>query len=225
MSKDYLRFIFNTSTLLLLLFFINSCKKDDKNIIKIAGKVLDPNTNAYVSGAKVFLYASKLQSGGIFSSGYEEISVMTTDLEGNFVTEFKEEKFSGYKIYISKQNFFSFSKELTTEDIVPGTVFSPVFNLYPECYIKLMIKNIAPADSNDHVIYWFSSGWNACYECCDNTYYHGYGMNFSDTIHCKTYGNQNVTVTYNVTKTGNTTINTMTHFCPAFDTTEFGIYY
>ncbi len=212
--------------LILSLTFISiSCKKDSKNIIRVEGKVHDPNTNEYVAGANVVLAASKLTSGGIFSSGYEDIATMTTDASGSFSCEFKEEKFSGYRITISKDHYFGYSEDLTTSDLVAGNTFSPTYSIYPECFINMQVRNLIPEDTNDHISYSFSSGWISCYECCDNTLFHGYGLYYSDTIICRTYGNQNVTVTYNVTKGGNTLLHTLNHYCNAFDTTKFIISY
>lgn len=208
-----------------LLFVCIACNKDKKNIIKLEGKVNDPNTNEYVEGASVVLSGSKLSSGGIFSSGYEDIVSMTTDASGTFSCEFKEDKYSGYRIIISKDHYFGYTEDLTTSDLVAGNTFSPTYLIYPECFIRMEVRNIAPEDTNDQISYGFSSGWVSCYECCDNTLYHGYGPYYTDTIVCRTYGNQNVTLTYNVTKGSNTLLYTLNHYCNAFDTTMFIVSY
>jgi hypothetical protein len=205
----------------ILIILVSSCKKNDKNTLRVEGKVFDPNTNEYVQGVTVVLSASKLSSGGIFSSGYVDIATMTTDASGTFACEFKEDKYSGYRIYISKAHYFDYIKELTTSDIVAGTTFSPTYNLYTECFIWMEVHNLIPQDINDHITYGFSSGTTEGYGCCDNTYYQGYGMAFNDTVICKTHGNQNVTLTYNVTKGGSTIQHTITRYCNAFDTTRF----
>lgn len=208
-----------------IIFVVISCKKDDKNIIKVEGKIYDPNTKEYVEGAKVVLAASKLSSGGIFSSGYENIVTMTTDASGTFACEFKEDKYAGYRITITKDHYFGYTKDLTTSEIVAGTTFSPTYSIYPECFIRMEIHNEYPESSNDHVSYSFTSGYSTCSDCCDNTVYHGSGMTYADTIFCKTYGNQDVTLSYNVTKSGSTILHKITHFCPAFDTTNFMVAY
>jgi hypothetical protein len=207
-----------------ILFICFSCKKN-KNIIQVEGTVFDPNTNEYVANVNVVLSASKLSSGGIFSSGYEDIATMTTDASGTFSCEFKEEKFSGYQIRISKEHYFELVKELTTSDIVAGSKFSPTYSIYPECFIRMEVRNVIPLDTNDYITYNFTGGWVSCYECCDNTLYSGIGMNYSDTLICRTYGNQNVTLTYNVTKGGTTLLHTLNHYCNAFDTTKFIVSY
>jgi hypothetical protein len=213
------------SILIVSLFVICSSCKKDKNIIRIEGKVFDPNTNEYISGANVVLAASKLSSGGIFSSGYEDIATMTTDASGTFSCEFKEEKFSGYQITISKDHYFGLIKELTTSDIVAGNTFSPTYSIFPECFVLMEVHNVIPEDTNDRISYSFTGGWASCFDCCDNTLYHGYGMYYSDTIVCRTYGNQNVTLSYNVTKGGITLLHTLSHYCNAFDTTHFIVSY
>lgn len=211
--------------LILLLLITVSCNKDEKNKIHIEGKIYDPNTEEYVSNVLVTISASKLSSGGIFSSGYDEIASITTDANGTFIFDFQEDKFAGFRITAIREGYFNFFKELSTSEIIPGTTFLPTYYLYPVCYIDMKIKNIAPYDENDLISYSFTSGWLGGFECCDNTIHQGSGENFSDTVFCKTYGNQYVTVTYNVTKEGNTLLFTQTKYCQAFDTTYFNIQY
>ncbi len=201
-----------------------SCKKN-KNIINIEGKVFDPNTNEYVAGADVVISVSKLSSSGIYSSGYENLTTLTTDASGSFKYEFQEEKIVGYRFTISKDHYFGFEKEVNTSEIVAGTTFSPTYNIYPECFIRMEVHNVAAQDSNDKIVYGFTSGYVSCFECCDNNFYHGYGIDYADTIICKTHGNQNVVLTYNVTRGGTTLLHTMTHYCNAFDTTSFNVFY
>ncbi|MEI6123038.1 MAG: hypothetical protein WCQ95_05350 [Bacteroidota bacterium] len=206
-------------------FIFTACNKDKRNAIHIEAKVFDPNTNIAVVGANVTISASKLNTGGIFSSGYEDIATTTTDASGTFIFDFQEERFAGYKITIAKEKYFGNIIELTTSDIVPGTTFSTVYNIYPECFIKLKVQNVINYDSTDHIAYSFTAGYVNCYECCDNTIYQGHGLNYSNTIACKTYGNQNVTATYNITRDGSTMMHTVSHYCNAFDTTTFTISY
>lgn len=202
-----------------------SCDKDNKNSIHVEGKIYDPNTSVYVGGAEVIIAASKLSSGGIFSSGYEDIASSVTDANGTFVFDFTEDKFAGYQIRVSKPQYFSLIKDIPTTDIQPGITFSPTFNMYPIGYINLKIRNALPYDTNDFVTYSFTSGYLGGSDCCNNTIIQGHGIFFADTLFCKTYGNQNVTVTYNVSKNGTTHVYTQTKYCSAFDTTNFIIDY
>lgn len=219
------RLIKLVSCCFVLLIIVTSCNKDKQNAIHIEGKVFDPNSQAYVPGASVTIAASKLSSGGIYSSGYEDISTTLTDAVGIFIFDFQEDKFAGYQIRIVKGNYFNFIKELNTSEIEPGITFSPTYNLYPVAYIDLKIRNVVPYDSNDFVSYYFSSGWLGGFDCCDNTIMQGHGIYFADSLFCKTRGNQFVTVTYNVTKQGTTLLHTKVLFCNAFDTTHFDIDY
>ncbi len=201
-----------------------ACKKD-KNTIHIEGKVYDPNTAAYVSDARVTIAASKLSSGGIFSAGYADIATAVSDAGGNFVFTFEEEKFGGFQIRVEKENYFSTFKEISTSEIVAGTTYTPTLNILPVCFIDLKIRNAAPYDTNDLVFYSFTSGFLNGSGCCGNTITYGHGLYYADTVLCKTHGNQNVTLSYNVRKEGITTLHTKTLYCTAFDTTYFVIDY
>jgi len=208
---------------LIILLSSVSCDKDKKNSIHVEGKIYDPNSVSYVDGAEVIIAASKLSSGGIFSSGYEDIASTTTDASGTFIFDFLEDKFAGYQIRVAKPQYFSCIKDVSTSEIQPGITFSPTYNIYPVGYINLKIRNAMPFDTNDFVSYSFTSGYLNGNSCCGNAISQGHGLYFADTIFCKTHGNQDVTVTYNVTKSGSTHVYTQTHYCSAFDTTYFNI--
>jgi len=208
----------------MVMFFLESCDKD-KNIIHIEGKVYDPNTAAYVGDAQVTIAASKLSSGGIFSAGYADIGTTVTDANGNFIFDFEEEKFGGFQMRVEKNNYFSTFKEIAATEIVAGTTYSPTITIFPVCFIDLKIRNAMPYDTNDLVFYSFTSGFLNGSECCGNTITYGHGLYYADTVICKTHGNQNVTLSYNVRKEGITTLHTQTLYCTAFDTTHFIIDY
>jgi len=211
--------------MLLIAFIIVSCNKDKKNSIHIEGKVFDPNTAEYVGGVDVTIAANKLSSGGIYSSAYEDLATTTTDENGLFVFDFTEEKFGGYQIRASKTNYFSLFKDIDAADIEAGVTYSPTLNIYPVCWLELMIRNAVPYDTNDYFSYSFTSGFLKGYGCCGNTVMNGHGMYYGDTVICKTYGNQNVTLSYNVTKNNATFIYHKTLYCNAFDTTYFVVEY
>jgi len=227
MCKMKNNFSFKRSVILLIsiLFIFISCKKDSKNLITVSGKIIDPNTNVSIEGARVVLSGNKLSSGGIYSSGYTEIASMMTDASGAFSCNFKEDKYSGYRITVSKDRYFGYTVDLTTDDLLPGNTFSPVYSIYPECFIRVEVQNVMPQNSNDHISYSFTSGAVSCYECCDNSMYNGYGMDYTQTFICKTHGNQNVVLSYNVTKGVTTMLYTINHYCPAYDTTAFIVNY
>lgn len=217
-------------SLLILLAFILipamllcSCKKKQHELV-MQGRVYDPNTNAYVEGATVVLSASGIESG-IFNSNYAEVATATTDASGNFTFNFTEDKVAGYRINVSKNRYFGYTEDINSDEIVSGTPYTPVYNIYPEGFVKLEVENFIAFDSSDHIIYSFSSGYAGCEGCCDNTLLHGYGSDFHDTLICMTHGNQQIGVTWSVTKNNLTTLHNGTFYCNAFDTVYYKINY
>jgi len=208
---------------LLLTLSIPSCKKDNNTIV-VEGIVNDPNTGIKVEGVTVVFSSSKI-TDGVYNSGYQEISRTTTDAGGNFRFEMEEERTSGYRITLSKTGYFSVNKDISADDIKAGTVYSPSFDIYPVGYIKLHVINQNPIDSSDFISYTFSAGYLGCYECCDNSMRYGYGETVDDWLKCKTYGNQNVTITWNVTKAEGSMQHNAVVYCKANDTVTYEIYY
>lgn len=209
--------------LLILLVIASSCKKD-KNKVIINGSVFDPNSLAYVEGVKISFMASKL-SGGTYNSGYVEISNTLSDAQGKFTFEVDEDKVSGYRFFISKPNYFYIVKDYTADQLSAGEAHDLSFNLYPEGYVKLIVENKFPLDTADFIAYSFTNGYVDCDQCCNNVMHHGKGMVYNNTWKCKTFGNQNLTVTYYVTKNFTTNMFTKTFYCNAFDTASCFINY
>jgi hypothetical protein len=215
--------------LLLILTFIftfgmiSSCRKD-KNKITINGTVYDPNIKTYVSGANVTISSSRV-TNGVYNSNYADIATTTTDGNGAFTFEFDKEKSAGYRIYVSKADYFDYTVDISDDNIIPGTPYTPNYTIYPVGYIKLHVKNTQPYDSLDFIAYSYASGYLSCYECCTNTTFKGYGDAFESTTKCKTYGSQDIIVSYHITKNSIDVAYTDTFFATPFDTTVFNLYY
>jgi hypothetical protein len=203
--------------------YFNACKKD-KNKITINGKVYDPNSKSYVSNASVTISSSRISSG-FYNSNYTDIDNTLTDANGNFSFEFNKEKSGGYRFYVNKDKYFEITADIPDDDIVPGTPYTPVFNLYSEAYLKLHVKNSAPWNNDDFIAYYYTQGYLDCFECCSEHTNTGTGMLYDSTFRCKTYGSQNVIINWHVTKMGSDIAYSDTVFCLPFDTTFFEILY
>lgn len=223
MKRSFLFLVIIIISFVSVVYLITSCKKD-KNTIKIRGLVQDPNTNIYVEGATIVISGSKI-TNGVYNSSYEEMARTTSDGSGAFSFDLEEERVAGYRLAVTKDGYFSIRNDITTDDMSAGDEYDPVYQLYPIGYIKLKVTNFVSFDSADFIAFTFSSGYLGCYECCDNSMRYGYGEFVDDSLKCKTYGNQNVIVTWNVTKNNMTTLHNATIYCTAFDTVSYHIIY
>jgi hypothetical protein len=200
-----------------------SCRKD-KNRITVRGSVFDPNTGVHVTDALVTISANKITSG-LYNSGFEEISRMQTADDGGFEFVFPEEKVGSYRISIAKPGYFQYYKEISVTEINPETAYFSVFNFYPIGYVKVLLKNTTPFSSGDAVSWYFSSGYVNCSDCCDNSIRTLTGMDVDMEFLCRTYGNQDVALSWFVTKNNLTVLHSGSLYCTAGDTTLFHLYY
>jgi hypothetical protein len=200
-----------------------SCKKE-KEKININGTVYDPNLKTFLANAHITISASMISSG-FYNSNYTDIASTTTDANGAFNFEFDKQKSAGYRVFISKDNYFDNTIDINDADVVPGTPYTAAYNLYPVAYIKLHVKNSTPYDTSDAIRYSYTSGYLTCYECCSNILTKGYGKNYDVTTKCKTYGSQNVMINWSVYKAGYDVAYSDTIFCIPFDTTTYQILY
>lgn len=223
MGRNRITYYLLITCLLFSMGWTTSCNKD-KNLVTLDGTVFDPNTGINVEGATVVFSCKKI-TDGVYNSGFTEVARTTTDASGKFYFEMDEERASGYRIALSKAGYFSTSEDISGTDIVAGTPYVNTFEIFPVGYIKLHVNNYTPVNSDDIVSYTFSSGWLGCYECCDNSLRFAYGENVDEWLKCKTNGNQNVTITWTVTKNLSTTSHNATVYCLANDTVSYQIYY
>ena len=199
------------------------CKKHDNNL-NIKGNVYDPNLKQYLANVTVVLASSKIE-GGTYNPNYQNIASVKTDAGGNFSFEFVEEKVIGYRISLSKSRYFDYSEEISADKLNTGETYSVSYYLYPQGFIKLHVKNLAPFDENDIISYFFSEGYKNCLDCCGNTPIIGNGILYEETTICKTFGDQNVTISWTVKKNNNLTAHSANIFCPAFDTVSYDLNY
>lgn len=222
MKRQYILILLATGVLLAT-FIGLSCKKE-KEKITINGTIYDPNLKTFLSNAHVTISASMISSG-FYNSNYTDIASTTTDANGAFSFDFEKQKSAGYRIYISKDNYFDNTIDINDADIVPGTPYTPTYNLYPVGYIKLHVKNSNPFDTTDAIRYSYSSGYLTCFECCSNVLFKGFGKHYDVTTKCKTYGSQNVNINWSVYKVGYDVAYSDSFFCTPFDTTYYQILY
>jgi hypothetical protein len=200
------------------------CKKK-QNKISIRGYLFDPKQNISVAGALVTISSSKISSG-VYNSNYQDIATTTTDASGNFSFDFTEAATSGYRFYIRKDKYFDYTVDVSADDITHEQAYTPTFNLYPEAYLKLEVKNTTPYDSADFISFRMTTGFLECYQCCTNTIFKGYGETYDTIMKCKTYGSSTVTLNWTVTKNALPPINhNQNVYCTPYDTTFYQISY
>mgnify|MGYP000973390758 CR=1 FL=1 len=213
--------------LLIVLFSIiifTSCRKDNNEVFHLSGTITDSKSGNGIEGAEIIFWSSKIQSG-VFNSNYETIAVLTTDYKGSYSVDIKNEKVIGYKVSISKFNYFSYEEDISAESFLPDKSYVLNYSINPAGYIKLRAVNTNPYDSNDFISYRFISGYMNCMYCCNNVANKGYGENFDSTFVCKTIGGSKPVISWNVIKNGQSVINSAEINCPVFDTVYFVISY
>lgn len=219
---------FHIHALLLLivmscLYCFFSCKKENNNVT-INGNVYDPNTNVYVSNARVIL-SSNTPSSGFYSNTYTELASATTDNSGSFRFEFKKERAIGYRITILKDNYIDISLDIPGDDWSANNTYTPTYYIKPVGYLSLHIRNTSPINSADYIRYSFAMENPSCNTCCTDVIHYGNGVNYDTTYTCKTYGSQPVIANWLVSKMGQITLHADTFFCQPFDTTHYEINY
>jgi hypothetical protein len=210
---------------LILSLSICACKKKSNDPIKITGKVLNHNSGNTVPGAKIVYYASKISGGSIYSSGFSKIVETSTDESGTFSCEIPEDKYAEFKVEVTKEKYFKYTLQFPTSDFDASITNTPTYNIYSEAILRINIVNISPYDTNDYVSVNINASDGGGENCCSGTQIEAEGMDVDQTFYCKTYGNQQVNVTYTTIKNNIQEVHNINRFCPEFDTTGIGVAY
>ncbi|MCX6231176.1 MAG: hypothetical protein NTZ33_06495 [Bacteroidetes bacterium] len=205
----------------LLSFF--SCKKSSDNEIIIQGIIIDANQHIPLANVEVTFWASRIQ-GSTYNPNYVSLIYTTTDANGYYYMKATKDKDAGYRITLDKSKYFSLTNDISVETLSPGT-HQLNFSLFPEAFFKLIVKNTIPFNNNDFINYWFYNPQPSGLNCCNNSQISFTGQSYENTILCRTYGAQNMTVKWNVKKNNIVTLSEHSIYYTAFDTTTYNLNY
>ncbi len=210
-------------SIIAIVYFIFSCKKDVNNTIVLNGRIYDPNQKAYVSGADVQFLSSKIVSGS-YNPTYVVVASAVTDANGSFHLEYVKDKDAAFQVIVSKDKYFDHTYDIAVTAL-PGGTYTPTYNIYCDAYFKIHVKNTLPNAANDQIGYAYVNSQPACYTCCNSTPQVGLGNSYDSTSKCRTFGAQKMHVQWSVKKNGNTFQYDSSIFCAPFDTTLFELFY
>ncbi len=215
-------FTFIIPVLLLFSLFVG-CRSNDNNL-RIEGHVMDPNQNISVQNAHVILYTKQMVNG-TWSNAFTKKDETYTEADGRFSFSFEFNYTTGYKLVISKEDYFSISNEFTENDFTSEKFFDADFELLPKAFLILHLKNNVSFDENDkirfHIINWTKS----CEDCCSNTYSEFIGKNIDEQIICSLEGAKNYELEYIVTRNNNSQAYTKQFTAVALENVEVEIIY
>lgn len=216
-------FIKITVVLLMLSAYFAGCKKEDSKTLIITGNIIDGNQNKPVADAEVTFWVSRMVNG-TYNPDLIELSKVNTDASGNYSFNITKEKDAAYRITIDKTKYFSRLIDINASDLPAGNHVLN-YNIIPEAFLKLHIKNVNSFDVTDLILYSIGGNHPTGTNCCSNASNTGLGYSFDKTQICKTYGAQNIKLEWSVKRNGYTTNFDSTIYCIPFDTTYFNLYY
>ncbi len=197
---------------------------DDTRVITVSGDIFDPYTGTNVVGAKVVLSATLVKSG-VYNSNYTEIASTTTDADGNYLLSFNIQKAAGYRVLITRDNYFDYQEDITTEDMESDDVYPGNYEISPKATINLRVRNLTPQAMDDQIDFKYTNIISECKTCCNSDLKTGIGPAFDTTIQCDVVGERWLKIYWTVTKKGNQTYHNDSVFTSAFQTTTYNINY
>ncbi|MBN2745662.1 MAG: hypothetical protein JXR34_02965 [Bacteroidales bacterium] len=178
-----------------------SCAKKERTIT-IEGQVDDPSFNQKANGVKVLLKSAGVQSG-VYTSTYLTIGEATTGSDGKFKMELTVAKSSGYRLNLSKSDYFSVQRDIATDVLEAEDNYTIHFNIYPKATIHLEVKNTTPQGNDDAINYHFTNIDEDCTTCCNNEMTYGVGPLYQNATECELRGNKMLKLEWVVKKNGN----------------------
>ncbi len=201
--------------LLCLCFTAVSCKKENNSEVTISGTISD--SAGAIAGANVDLSVKEISSG-TFSSSFNELYSGTTGSDGKYSHTFTPGNPIEYKIEVLADNRFDEELIINADDVQRGTNNVYNFNLRPQAWYRVNIKNTIPFDSTDLLQYQISSSQESCPGCCNNLVRLFEGDVVDTTLKCMTTGNQMLKVNWVVTKNSIIQSYSDSVFCATGDT-------
>jgi hypothetical protein len=207
-----------------MLFSVFGCEDKDADRIILSGTVYDQLQKIPLAGAEVLLTGKVIQ-GGTFNPDPSTIAVAFTDANGSFSINTGQLKASDLVLKVVKENYFTLSKELTSNDLSAGKPYQADQYLDPVGWIRLRVQNVNPGDATDLITYRILSDNPACSDCCNSTYVQGEGPHYDQKSVCRTKAGTTATVIWNIHKWNFSTSDTTILNIPLFDTIAYKITY
>lgn len=175
-----------------MLFF--SCKKEDINFT-LTGKITDATFGTGLEGATLTL--KQIPIGG----GMQQVIGSTVlGANGSYSFTFPREKVSKYILTVSKDNYFSISKEITFSEFSPEEDLVKNYSTTAMAWVKIRIVNNAPASMTDSFRFNKQEGKNDCPECCPQVEHFLTGL-VDTTFICPTDANTTFSIFFQVPNT------------------------
>jgi len=185
-----------------------SCNHDD-TILSVRGTVIDHTNDQPVANATVYLLGHE-KDGGIWGGSPSFLLDSTiSDGNGEFLFSPLEDETIGYSCMASKDLYFT-SNEYTADGYM--SLVANVY-IYPKAWISTHCVNFYPYNEFDY----FNISWS----------YVGpfYGIDIDTVLVSEIMGNYENSLTWYVTKNGESNTFTEQVYCVPFDTTFFEVLY
>lgn len=171
-----------------------SCKKDEINFT-LTGKITDSTFGTGLAGATLTL--KQLPIGG----GTQQLIGSTVlGTNGTYSFTFPREKVSKYILTVTKDKYFSISKEITFSEFSPEEDLVKNYATTAMAWVKIRIVNSAPASITDSFKFNKQEGKNDCPECCPQVEHLLTGF-VDTTFLCPTDANTPFSIFYQVPNT------------------------
>lgn len=200
-----------TALFIVLALTLFQCKKD-KNF-QVEGVVYDTSFKTNSADTKVELFVLKVGS----INKYDLLESITTGSDGKYSFTFKREKVEGYKIVITKPNYFELVKEFTNDVLSLEDVNTFPFDISAKSWVRIHFQNV---DVQQPLTFVKQEGKSDCADCCPATEQKIPAIQ-DTSIYCINDGNFKYGILYKVGSIPNiVSVNTT-----AFDTTELKVVY
>lgn len=201
--------------LLVIILLSASCKKGQADFV-LKGTVSDLTFSQNLTGASIKLYQVP-----VGTTQQKLLGTATIGEDGNYKFTFPRDKMEKYIIEITKQNYFSISKEVFFSSLTIEEDNIRDFSTNAKAWVKLTFFNSSPL-SSDQLNYIKQAGKEGCSECCSDAEQILYGA-VNTSIYCVNNADTEYSYFYWVLGTANQGLKSA--YTTAFDTVEISLTY
>lgn len=205
----------------ILIFFVG-CKSDEFYVI--SGTLVDPNQSVKIDGAGVEIWTQQIESG-IFEANYQKAGEQITGTDGKFIFKLDPKKYSGLKILLSKEGYYSSEIRIGVEVLSKDQAYNTLYEMLPKAWLEIHVVNIEPFNSDDYFEFRLINAYHDCGGCCGDGVSQFAGMTVDQWINCGSDGHEDLLVQWSERKNKVQVFRTDTVFVKAFDTTRIELKY
>jgi hypothetical protein len=179
--------IVRTTSLIVLIAMIGSCRKDTEVFYGLKGRVTDADEGFGLSETEITIEKQVVQNG-VYGNTYQKALITTTNSDGMYEGNWQRENFAALRLIAKKTNYITADIELNVDAFENGISETQNVELYKEAFTTFRFIHSGGVPSDRLSFTFLNANFNC--NCCSNGWKTWQAASIDTSFTCRVYGNR-----------------------------------